>query len=545
MDDRSDPAPGSAGDDDRAGADEPVDHGDAGGGDSDRARAEGGEGEGPVPLADESSGRGPVPALTVFPPPDFVVGDHDGEQDGGDGISPSRRDAPRAADDLSFAEAEAEPGDSVFDSDGEEALDDPGGFDAAEPPDPLSRRPAVFLPEGGGESADDPGDNASVVIAEDPDGDSVREPDGASESALFNAVVDESTAFEGVGSAEGSGEGSGGSESFVGDSQGVTDGIALAHDLATLPGAGARRPRRTDDGGALRQLPGIVLGGLLSIPVAYAILLWGFHRDPFRVGAALPEGMRFLVPAKVRGASGRSRLPSLDRLPPPPGGRGERGTAFTTAIETAGSPAEPAGIAEVDPETAIGTVAPLPAEPATAAIDRAGLTATVARATSAARALDGVADDDDRRPELVEQWYRAITAAAAELVVVDNSAAAAGRPLPDLHRELAEALPARIGEPGAFAPLGTLPPPGAAAVTDGDDGLVVTGTLTASTRRGGMWSSAVILQPAAGGAAAAPRSVVVVSRHAPAAQVGDSVVVAGIPLADGVVWGAAVWHPAR
>lgn len=519
MDDRSDPAPGSTGDDDRAGADETVDHGAAGAVDSDRVRADGGEGERAVPRADESSGRGPVPALTVFPPPDFVVGDQDGEPDGGEGISPSRRDAPRAADDLSFAEAEAEPGDSVFDSDGEEALDDPGGFDSAEPAEPLSRRPAVFLPEGAGESADDPGDNASVVIAEDPDGDSVREPDGTSESALFNAVVDESTAFEGVGSTEGSAEGSGGSESFVGDSQGVTDGIALAHDLATLPGAGARRSRRTDDGGALRQLPGIVLGGLLSIPVAYAILLWGFHRDPFRVGAALPEGMRFLVPAKVRGASGRSRLPSLDRLPPPPGGRGERGTAFTTAIETAGSPVEPAG--------------------------SAGITATVARATSAARALDAVADDDARRPELVEQWYRAITAAAAELVAVDHSAAAAGRPLPDPHRELAEALPARIGEPGAFVPLGTLPPPGAAAVTDGDDGLVVTGTLTASSRRGGMWSSAVALQAATGGAPAAPRSVVVVSRHAPAAQVGDSVVVAGIPLADGVVWGAAVWHPAR
>jgi hypothetical protein len=69
----------------------------------------------------------------------------------------------------------------------------------------------------------------------------------------------------------------------------------------------------------LGQLIGVVLGGLLAIPVTYAILLWGFQKDPFKLARQVPEQVAFLVPQSLRQAAKPARPrqpagPSLDDL---------------------------------------------------------------------------------------------------------------------------------------------------------------------------------------------------------------------------------------
>jgi hypothetical protein len=71
---------------------------------------------------------------------------------------------------------------------------------------------------------------------------------------------------------------------------------------------------------------GVVLGGLLAIPVTLAILLFGFQRDPLHVTPKVPDGLRFLLPSRFRSAGmdrrtdqtifGPGRL-TLDQIPTP------------------------------------------------------------------------------------------------------------------------------------------------------------------------------------------------------------------------------------
>ncbi len=41
----------------------------------------------------------------------------------------------------------------------------------------------------------------------------------------------------------------------------------------------------------------VVLGGLMAIPIAYAIVLWAFNKDPLNVGPQISEYVPFVVPA--------------------------------------------------------------------------------------------------------------------------------------------------------------------------------------------------------------------------------------------------------
>ena len=41
----------------------------------------------------------------------------------------------------------------------------------------------------------------------------------------------------------------------------------------------------------------VVVGGLMAIPIAYAIVLWGFDKDPLNVGPQVSEYVPFVIPA--------------------------------------------------------------------------------------------------------------------------------------------------------------------------------------------------------------------------------------------------------
>ena len=77
------------------------------------------------------------------------------------------------------------------------------------------------------------------------------------------------------------------------DSASVTD-KARSSDFGLPP---RRRSRR---GSPVMMLVGYVGGGVLGLAIGYAILMWGFSKDPFDLGPKLPG---LLVPAALRSAN--------------------------------------------------------------------------------------------------------------------------------------------------------------------------------------------------------------------------------------------------
>ena len=94
---------------------------------------------------------------------------------------------------------------------------------------------------------------------------------------------------------------------------------------AALAMAGDRPAAAKKKGSGLGQMVGVVLGGLMALPITYAILIWGFQKDPFKLGKQVPSQLAFLMPQKLqpgykppRKADAGPRLdaaPSLDDLP--------------------------------------------------------------------------------------------------------------------------------------------------------------------------------------------------------------------------------------
>jgi hypothetical protein len=111
---------------------------------------------------------------------------------------------------------------------------------------------------------------------------------------------------------------------------------------AIVTGTKPTRSQRARKGG-LGQIIGIALGGLLALPITFAILIWGFRKDPLQIVRNVPESMAFLFPQELV-SGGRSSpvglgaAPTLDDVPevvdaggPGDDGGGEIGPAFQRA----------------------------------------------------------------------------------------------------------------------------------------------------------------------------------------------------------------------
>jgi len=64
------------------------------------------------------------------------------------------------------------------------------------------------------------------------------------------------------------------------------------------PAAASGRGRKKSSG--IGQLVGVTLGGVMALPITYAILIWGFHKDPFQLGKQVPEQLAGLLPQKLQ-----------------------------------------------------------------------------------------------------------------------------------------------------------------------------------------------------------------------------------------------------
>lgn len=315
--------------------------------------------------------------------------------------------------------------------------------------------------------------------------------------------------------------------------EGPLDGVGLRPEA----GRSGLRPRPVRRKQSAGSVIGVIVGGLLALPIVLVILLWGFRRDDFGVARMLPEPLVFLVPAELR----VPRLPLGSEPPPMPrlprdGFMGDTPGVMGDTPNVAAAGGEPS--VTVDAVAGSSAASLLPEDPLLDAADLALLEMATARAGVMLTSVIDVPDDapDDMRKRALVDWYKSLAAvgeqaAAAEQVITDagRSAAAVTRPLASMVQQIVEL-------PGVAEELATLARQWMQATKRDAEGVVLPGTLLDVRRVGGVWVSTVRARDEG----ATPLTVTAMSRQRPAMPEGTPVVAVGVVVADNVMW-AASW----
>jgi hypothetical protein len=341
--------------------------------------------------------------------------------------------------------------------------------------------------------------------------------------------------------------------------------VAMGGAAAT---AVARKPKasKKSGGGAL----GPILGGLLSLPIVFLILLgvlWGTGRDPIGMRSWLPS---FLLPARQEGqavAAATAKPPSLDD----PGAAEMNGTLGETAVEGSASrepeatepqpptvPPEPASLVgdplspTIEPPTvgepllaAISgtpsvpmtepTEAALAARPELPLLDLSGIDAAVEAALASMDRIGDAATGAgvERRRALVA-WYKDLARVGTELAMLETVAADSGRPLDETPAAIAT-LYERLGNANDVAPdLKRLCRNWVDYARRPADGVLLVGVLDAARQVGPFWYTTLSLEQVDG----TMRPLSLISRREPRADPGDRVAVAGVVFSEDTVWAA-------
>jgi len=400
--------------------------------------------------------------------------------------------------------------------------------------------------------------------------------EGASESVGFGALL----------AADASGQELS-SDSYTGDSQGLVGAATESIDIAVPPITAVPSPRKPQ--GMIGQLVGVVLGGVLAIPVTLAILLWGFGRDPMGVAKSIPPGMRFLLPASLRGSAEPrprgpvSAGPTLDSLAslatPPregadgpiagdgPGGRSGGSASPSPAAPATASAEPPTDIAVAEPpapaitpeETleaiaaspvAAATVAmedvpigidlptlPSAATPAAAAPSQPDLSALEVALERALVATENVsridpAGDPQLREQALVAWYRELVDVAGALAAADRAAGStvAGASAAALrYGALADRLASERG--GDLAELGRM---WLTASRRPADGAVLIGILEETRGAGPWWWGRISIR------GEVPHRVAFFANGDPGVSVGEGVMVTGVIGDPSTMWASDV-----
>jgi len=116
----------------------------------------------------------------------------------------------------------------------------------------------------------------------------------------------------------------------------------------------------------LGQMIGVGVGGLMALPIAYAISIWGFQQDPLKLGKQLPEQLAVLLPQKLQSGVKPSASPAVNPaavLSPIAVSATEdlsanaEGDLPTADQQAATSAAEPADVPPVEPAEMVEPVA--------------------------------------------------------------------------------------------------------------------------------------------------------------------------------------------
>jgi hypothetical protein len=355
----------------------------------------------------------------------------------------------------------------------------------------------------------------------------------------------------------------------------------------TVQGGGKKAKRGS--GGVV----GTIVGGLLSIPLVFLILLgvlWGTGRDPLNLRAQLPA---FLLPKRsvaLTSSSGPAIDPSLtlDTLttteypvpvtePAPDDADAASAPDASDLAATGDAPApeeapvpddtesppitdpvpmaiETPAVAIPEPEVAvvpqpeppvidpvpIPVPAPVaaPPEPAPlepAPLDLSGVETAVAKAIEALESVPADTGDNgpDRRRALVA-WYQTLARVGEQLALLETSAADTGRPLEETPAAIRE-LSGRIASAKNIdADLERLCRNWVDFARRPADGVLLVGELGSVRQVGPFWHAAVGLKQSDGSV----RQVTVISRREPRAGAGDRVGVIGVVFSGDVVWAA-------
>ena len=178
-------------------------------------------------------------------------------------------------------------------------------------------------------------------------------------------------------------------ESEQDDSASIPISAAVAMTGAAAVAAGVRPVAAKKKSSGLGQMVGVVLGGLMALPITYAILLWGFQKDPFKLGQQVPSQLAFLLPQKLQpgykpprkanagpsldAAASLDDLPLADDASPPAAPEPAAMAVAEPAEDTAAEPAASEAPATTEPmksdavaESPAESAKPAPAEPAPA-----------------------------------------------------------------------------------------------------------------------------------------------------------------------------------
>jgi hypothetical protein len=312
----------------------------------------------------------------------------------------------------------------------------------------------------------------------------------------------------------------------------------------------------------LGQLVGIVLGGVMAIPITLAILIWGLQKDPFKVAKMVPDEYKFLLPQKLQGKKqvavrgpDLAQAASLDALPAAePAAAGDAGAAGegTPGGDAAAAPADGgekpmkqpglddlANSIALDPaaaETPKPVAEPAPAPPAAPEpepLDLSGLDTAIAEATTAMEAVPPVEDGDKKaRMRALAAWYKSLAKVAEELAMLERVAADSGRPLEAAPEQFVTLQAALVAQPGMLEELSTWGRNWIGFSKRGSAGIVLPVTFDSATRLGPFWSAKVLIDKGEGDM----EELAIVSRTEPAALTGDRVIVTGLLLDGDVIW---------
>lgn len=344
--------------------------------------------------------------------------------------------------------------------------------------------------------------------------------------------------------------------------------------------------RKMTGGGAM----GAVIGGLLSIPIVFFILLgvfWATGRDPLGFRSWLP---RFMLPsgagAAVRevaaprveplgsrpsldqvaiGESGADEQPSIDEpAEEDPAAidasdmdedsateefaASEKSTeaiiddlpaAVPMLDEVGGAAVDGAPLASLDPlpiEPVVEPEPPAPAAPPEAPpLDLSGLQAAVDAATASLGAVvqaEGAEPAERRR--LLVAWYNDLASVGEQFAMLETMAADSGRPLEETPAVVAE-LYGMISENDAIdADLERLCRNWIDFARRRSDGVMLVGQFDSTRHVGPYWHTTIAIEQADGRL----RPVAVISRRQPRAEPGDRVAVAGVVFSGDMVWAA-------
>lgn len=362
----------------------------------------------------------------------------------------------------------------------------------------------------------------------------------ASESIGFGPFLGSQEAIEQGGMAD----------SCAGDSQGIGESVGPTLDFQSAAGSRAERRSSPRRAGGPGQIVGVVLGGMLAVPVTLAILLWGFQRDPLGVAAAIPEPLQFLLPRKLlaaparRSAALRPSSSGLDEIAAEAtrvarkGSPGPAPAEEIASIEPIGegdlpfeppsSGIPPAAVAAIDP-VAI-PVEPPPIDPVTSGGRFDALDAAVARAIAATESLDEPSDDRDAA---LVAWYRDLADAAREATTAEKKVMDVGSASGEVVARVEPLARRLIG-----SHLGTLEEVGAmwlSSVRRPSEGVVLVATLEESRPVGPWWGGQLSIR------GDMPRSITFLGGTAPRVSPGERLLVAGVLVDSGTMWIVATW----